>query len=245
MGHYYDSQSGDPRFTIVGKNGKIRQTTIADARKEGWLASVTTILKLLHNPMLEQWKLAQVALAAQTLPRKDGESDENFSSRIITDAFRQTEDAADLGTRVHEAIENHFQGKAWDQSLEVYVNAVDKWTKDNGVTFLAHEQRLINREHRYAGTTDGIIMHKGEKGIADIKTRRTNKKYPVKPYSTEPLQIAAYSACVPGVTKGVNIYVSTTEPGRIEATWYDKEEIERNLETFLAINRVFQLINRF
>ena len=42
-GHWY-TQEGEPMYTIVGANGKERNTTLRDAKKEGFVPSVTTII---------------------------------------------------------------------------------------------------------------------------------------------------------------------------------------------------------
>ena len=53
-GHWY-TQTGIPMYTIVGKNGKERNTTLADAKKLNLVPSVTTVLSLLAKPGLENW----------------------------------------------------------------------------------------------------------------------------------------------------------------------------------------------
>ena len=44
-GHWYDA-TGAARYTITGKNGKERPTTLRDARELGLVPSVTSILRL-------------------------------------------------------------------------------------------------------------------------------------------------------------------------------------------------------
>ena len=67
-GHWYE-MDGTPRYRIVGKNGKERNTTLADARKLDLLPSVTTIMKEAAKPGLERWKGDQLLLSALTLTR--------------------------------------------------------------------------------------------------------------------------------------------------------------------------------
>jgi len=104
-GHWYD-RNGEAKHTILGKNGKIRSTTLRDARSEGWYPSVTTIMKVLASPELDKWKQQQVLLASMTLPRQAEEDDESYMSRIMQDAFKQVDDAADLGTQIHAALQS-------------------------------------------------------------------------------------------------------------------------------------------
>ena len=103
-GHWY-TKEGQPAYTVIGANGKERATTLRDARKENLVPSVTTILKVANNPVLNQWIQKQVLLAALTLPRLEGENDESFIARVMEDSKQQGRDAADLGTAIHASIQ--------------------------------------------------------------------------------------------------------------------------------------------
>jgi hypothetical protein len=242
-GHWYD-KDGNARHTIVGKNGKIRKTTLRDARSENWLPSVTTVMKVLAAPELDRWKQQQVLLASLTLPRQDMESDEDYCSRIMQDAFKQVDDAADLGTNIHAALENHFQGKPYDSAMESYVAPVKKWAEHNRVTFLQHELRLVSREVGYAGTTDALIEKDGVLHVMDYKSRRTKSGYDITPWSKEPMQISAYAKIV-NAPRGVNVYISTTEPGRIGEAWYDEAALNKEYEAFKHVVALWQHQNKY
>ena len=57
-GHWYD-HNGEPMYTIIGANGKERNTTLRDAKKEKLVPSVTTIIGIAAKPSLENWKITQ------------------------------------------------------------------------------------------------------------------------------------------------------------------------------------------
>ncbi len=76
-GHWY-AADGSPTYKIIGKNGKERNTTVRDARELGLKPSVTTILGIIGKPGLNTWLQQQVLLAALTLPRIAGETEENW-----------------------------------------------------------------------------------------------------------------------------------------------------------------------
>lgn len=242
-GHWYD-RNGEAKHTIVGKNGKIRSTTLRDARSEGWYPSVTTIMKVLASPELDKWKQQQVLLASMTLPREVNEDDESYMARIMVDAFKQVDDAADLGTQIHAALEAHFQGQQYDALMEPYVEPVKKWVEQNKVTFLQHELRLVNREVGYAGTTDALIEKNGVLHILDYKSRKTKSDYEIKPWSKEPMQISAYASIV-GAKRGCNLYISTTEPGRIGEAWYDEATLDKEFEAFKHVAAYWQHTNNY
>ena len=72
--HWYD-KAGQPRYTVIGANGNERPTTLRDARKDGLVPSVTTVMSVAAKPGLEAWKLNQAFLSALTLPpSKSGQS---------------------------------------------------------------------------------------------------------------------------------------------------------------------------
>ena len=107
-GHWY-TQQGDPCYTVKGKNGKIRNTTLRDARTLKLVPSVTEVMKIVAKPGLERWKREQIKLSSLTLPKKKNETIDEFSKRIDADASKQAIDARNMGTSIHGAIEQYFQ----------------------------------------------------------------------------------------------------------------------------------------
>ena len=137
----------------------------------------------------------------------------------------------------------------------MYVNAVEKWCAANHVTFDAHELRLVSKEFGFAGTTDGAISCPTGRGILDFKTRKTVAGKPCTPYDGQPMQIAAYYAAfrpqpgpnylMPVDAVGVNVFISTTEPGRVEATWYDWEQLAKEWKAFHAALTIWKHFNNY
>ena len=78
--HWY-SKTGESAYTIVGSNGKERNTNLRDARKHGYVPSVTTILGVAAKPALENWKINQALNSALTLKKQDDESTDQFFYR--------------------------------------------------------------------------------------------------------------------------------------------------------------------
>ena len=96
-GHFY-AADGSPAYRIIGKNGKERNTNVRDARELNLVPSVTTVLGLIAKPGLATWLQQQVLLAALTLPRIAGESEENWLERVMSDSKSTGRDAMDRGT---------------------------------------------------------------------------------------------------------------------------------------------------
>lgn len=241
--HWYDA-AGEPRHTILSAKGEPRPTTLRDARRFNWYPSATTVMKVLAAPELDRWKQQQVLMASLTLPRNPDDTDEVYCARIMEDAFKQVSDAADLGTEIHKALELYFQNQPYQPEMETYVAPVREWAARNEVRFLQHELRLVNQEVGYAGTTDALVEIKGELHILDYKSRKTKPGIKITPYSKEPMQISAYANIV-GAKKGCNLYISTTEPGRIGEAFYDEETISREYEAFKLVVALWQHQNKY
>lgn len=129
-GHWYD-RDGTPRYEVMAKDGSMRPATLRDARKFGWYPGVTSIIKCAAAPGLETWKQNQVLLAALTLPRLDGENDESFCKRILTDSGEQARKARERGTQIHAAIQGHYEGQAPDVDMLAYVQGVTETLRQN------------------------------------------------------------------------------------------------------------------
>jgi hypothetical protein len=122
-GHWY-LPDGSPAYRIIGKNGKERNTTVKDAREHGLLPSVTTIIGCASKPALDVWKQQQAILSALTLPRLEGESEEDWLSRVVADSKETAKQAAERGTQIHGVIEAFYEG-IYIPELPPYVRAVE------------------------------------------------------------------------------------------------------------------------
>lgn len=239
-GHWYDLE-GKAVFEVPKADGKgLKKTTIKEAREMGLLPSVTGILDVLPKKQLETWKMRQVALHAHLVKRGENEEDQSYADRVIDVAMNQVSEAKDLGSAVHKCLEQALSGETWDQKYDVYVNPVLEWLASKNIRVRALEKILVNPAHGYAGTSD-VLFEYGEGGIGvlDFKSRKTNGEAPGKilPYDGQGMQLAAYAAAEYGEEAlprvlGVNLYISTTEPGRFDV--YQHESMPAQWEGFQA-----------
>jgi hypothetical protein len=245
--HWYD-KDGKAVFEVPkAKGGGMRATTIADARKLGLYPSVTTILSVMAKPQLDDWKLQQVAERAFSNPPQDGEEASSYARRTIDGAFEQVTDAADLGTAIHAAIEAHFKADLVPEGMQVYVQPVVAALAVAGIRITQHELRLVNDIAGYAGTTDAVMVRDGKQGILDFKSRKTKPGVKCEPWDTEPMQIAAYGVANFGSvpTCGANVYISTTEPGRVDIVHYDHNELRSAWYAFQSIVVLWQYLKGY
>jgi len=259
MSHFYD-ENGNACFEVqkkTGKPGEMRKANITDAKNNGWFPSATTILEVISKKGLEDWKQEQVALAARRL-LGNGKipfnlADDPFVAAVKRAAFEQVNNAADLGTAVHKALEEGLQGRDYDKTYAVYVEAVRELLNDNKIVILEHELRLVNKDFKYAGTTDGTFTWnpKGEElyGIIDFKTCKGK----LEKKDTWVQQIAAYHVAkfkempsgVNNAIRGINIAISTTEPGRVQMIEHSPEDLEKAWRLFYHASAYYLIKNNY
>lgn len=238
-GHWYRSD-GSPAHRMPTNDGSgQRATTIRDARRYGLYPSVTSILGILAKPGLEKWKLDQVAQATLRLPKQEDESVEYWCNRVRSEAFGQVEQAADMGTMIHGALEAAMAGEPYDQELFPYVQPVMQWKEEVGIQIVEREKRLVNQANGFAGTAD-VLFRYGQfgMGILDYKTRKTKPGEKVVAYDNQALQLAAYAATYWNPENlsrvlAANVFISTTEPGRMEVIKH--RDLVRDWQAFRLI----------
>jgi hypothetical protein len=224
---------------------------LRDARKLALLPSVTSIISILDKPQLTRWKMREVAKAAIAIPGPQGEEPvERFADRAIEAAMSQVGEAADLGSRIHAAIENLMRGSAEEPSEELrpYVKPVLDWMRQVGVKVTHSEIVLVNAVHGFAGRVDALFTWGdafGKMGILDFKTKKTKPDEKVEAYDEHTLQLAAYAATHYGAEHlqhvvAANLFISSTEPGRLEVVKHDKEKMVAAYEAFCQMCAIWR-----
>lgn len=230
---------GTPCHSLPRADGSgPRPTTLRDAKALGLFPSVTGVLGILAKPQLNTWKQRQVALAAQRVSRGPEEPETNYADRVLAEAFKQVEEAADLGSRIHAALNAYFDGVPYPDDLAPYVAPVIAWKQDKKLVFAEREKVLVNHAHGFAGMMDVAVRFGADGiGVLDFKTRKTKPGVAVTPYDGQATQIAAYAATFWGEDAlprvfGANVYISTTEPGRMEVCAYKPSQLIAEWEVF-------------
>jgi hypothetical protein len=240
-GHWY-RRDGKPAYTVVGANGVERPTTLRDARKHGYVPSVTGIIRMAAAPALEKWKRNQVLLAALTLPRVFSESESAWLARVERDWQVQGRDAADRGTAIHAAIEKHYRGEAPDVELWDWVKAVKEEIDSYcGVQEWSAERSFAD-PRGYGGKTDlhspeWVIDAKGKEGDA----RATDLTL----YDEHLMQLGAYreGLGIPEARCGI-LFFGRDVPSAIlvEAK---ASELHKGVEMFSALLAFWQAKNNY
>ena len=241
-GHWY-TREGLPRYTVTGKNGKERNTTLRDARVENLVPSVTTILNVAAKPALTAWLQQQVLLAALTLPRRPDEPEKEYIDRIINDSKEQGRSAADAGTDIHASIQGHYEDKPTgkhQQSVDACVRAIREhfgeaiWISERS---FAHEAGFGGKCDLFcAGTLNAVV---------DIKTKEFSDPAKVDAYDEHLMQLAAYRVGLGVPTaRCANVFVSRSVEGLVVVKEWTAEDLDRGWAMFLNLLSFWQLKNQ-
>jgi len=268
-GHWY-TRDGKARHTQPTKSASAkkptRPTRLSDAIEQKLLPSVSGITKMLSAPGLEVHKMRKLAECCFDNPAHPGEDMKGYISAMIDKSGEDAGNAADLGTLIHASIEDYLKDGAYNDKevvlstgitcllSEMVQPAIDKW-KSMGVTLQHAEKVLVSGQYGFAGTTDIIWTSETNYGILDWKSKRTDKGKDFDPIDTHVMQIAAYitahwsepDSIMPfgHKAKGYNMYISTTEPGRVELKEYSYEQLINAWDDFNCLCKLWRSRNQY
>ena len=221
--HWY-TPAGKPCHHVDMADGSQRATTLRDAKKMNLYPSVTGICSVIDRPGLADWRVRQCVEAAVRMDLDDPVSDKMYRA-VKAQAFSQVDEAANLGSRIHDAIEVFVRTgnlPADKDALQLYVRPAAEWLSGlQGLDVLDVEKVVVNHDVCVAGRADLLGTFNGRGVVIDWKTRKTKEGEKVRSYAGSDMQLAAYGATTFG-TEGIddmllaNVVISTTEPGRIE-----------------------------
>lgn len=236
-GHWY-TLTGEPCYTIVGKNGRERSTTLRDAREHNLVPSVTTIIRCASAPGLEKWKRDQLLLAALTLPRAPGEAEADWLVRVERDSQETGRKAADRGTLIHGAIERHYRGEIPDADYWPHVVAARDCIEETCGAQDWHPEWSF----AFGGYGGKCDLHSAA-WVLDVKTKEG--AMPGKLYDEHLMQLAAYrrGLGVPEARCGI-VFVQREEPAAllIEAS---ADDLASGLTMFDALLTYWQAKNGY
>jgi hypothetical protein len=239
-GHWYDYE-GNAQYTIVGKNGKERNTTLRDARKLFYVPSVTGIIGVAAKPALENWKIDQGISAALTLARLENENDYEFLSRVKADSKELGMKAAEIGTIIHAQIEQGFQGKRQTKPYLAVRKLLDELYP--GETWVA--EGSFCHTLGYGGKIDLY----SESGIfIDFKTKDNleGKKAKSLVYDEHGMQLSSYALGI-GIVKPerMSIFIDRSNTELIVSHRWDPDTHARHLAMFNSLLTYWKLLKNY
>jgi len=239
-GHWYD-KDGLPTYTIVGANGKERNTTLRDARQWGYVPSVTTIIGVAAKPSLENWKVNQALNSAITLEQDPGESIEDFTNRCKQDSKKIGRDAAERGTIIHAMIEQGFMGGKETKAYRVIKDYLDE--NFPGEEWIAEDSFCSTSG--YGGKID---LYSKSGIFVDFKTKDglKDKQASKLVYDDHGMQLSAYAeGCNFKEPERVSIFVDREDPELIAVHRWDKKTHVRHMSMFNSLLSYWKLVKKY
>lgn len=253
MDHWYN-HIGEPCYG----------TGLREARKMGYLPSITSIDKVIANTGLDIWKQNIVIETTMANPFKGEVDDKEYIDWIKQEAFRDSRQKAKLGTVVHHMAERYikelplfFTGNRPDV-WEIFAPLKD-WIDENLIapdTGIMNNEGceivLVNEEFGYAGKADfkGRLTT-GQKVKLDFKTttvkpsdvKKDGNIKKAKLYDSYARQLVALNECDDESCILMSVIVST-EPGNY-GVWthiWQLEETGKAWEQFVGALNIYRSI---
>ena len=239
-GHWY-TQEGEPMYTIVGSNGKERNTTLADARRLNLVPSVTGIINVASKPALETWKIKQAIESAIVLKMDESETIEDFVSRCKEHSKLIGKLSAERGSAIHHEIELGFaEGKETDSYVAIREYLDEHYPNE---VWIAEDSFCA--EQGYGGKIDLY----SENGIfIDFKTKDgLQGKDPKRlVFDEHGMQLSAYAqGCGFNNPKRISIFVDRIETGLIACHQWDEASHSKHIDMFNALLTYWKLTKNY
>ena len=240
-GHWYTTE-GEPRYTYIDSKGNERPTTLRQARKYGWLPSVTTVMNVMAKPGLQVWKDDRLLDAAfgQVNRLFNGEEEIDYKD-IKKEAGRIAREAAEEGTRIHGQIENWLQGKYVSKKYRAHVDAAITELDKLGLSWPQVEKGFADEVYGYAGKIDLY----NDEWIIDFKSKEFEED--VEAYDENFMQLSAYERGIREFNprRQANIFISRSHPGVAKTIIHTDEQAERGWNMFKACLELWQAQKRY
>lgn len=254
-GSRWYSQDGKSVEDVIGKNGNLRKPTIRDARKEGWIPSVTSILQIMAKPELENWKMKEVAkFCAETQFIGEKEDKAEWAGWVVDQAKELMSRARDTGSDVHGEIDRMLLRKqdgtlATEYPMSEHAHAAKNALFELGIW----TQRFAIETPFCHGGIAGKVDLKAvpdslrDAWIVDWKTTsRTMEDGKCPDYDEYCAQLAAYSIGNFGeLVPCYNVFLSTSKPGNYLIRKWEKEELDRGWHIYATCRTLWQLKNNY
>ena len=248
--HWYDFD-GKPQYEILGKNGKLRPTTLRDAREHRFVPSVTTIIDVMAKPALTNWLVTTAVAHTINSPKRSDETIDDWAKRIAAEAREESFKTADAGTAIHASVEAMLIGE--DESIDPnhhpHVQAVLTTLRDAYGDSKWISEKSFCHHSGFGGKVDLHCKgtHEFPEGIViDIKTKDFGPDDDVKGWPNHVWQLAAYrkGLDMPDAQCG-NLFVSRSHPGVAKLVTWSQLDLERAWKAFDLMIDLWKIINNY
>ena len=250
MSHLYDNDCS-PRYEVSGKNRK-RPSTLRDARKFGWVPSVSTIWgEIVNRHLLNKWTQTELMKAFHEQIKLRANSTgilsfEDVEKLARSEFGKKQQQVMGRGTVIHDHLELYFKGvDIGDQYRGLCHNVQRKLDEVCGPQEWEAE-KSFSHQSGYGGKTDLC----SDQWMVDFKT----KEFPDNPnvkkmvYDDHGVQLAAYDQGIPvngltGSRRLLNLFIDVGE-GHSVLEW-EHEDIPRFREMFNSALSLWKLTKKY
>lgn len=220
--------------------------------EEKWFPGVTTVLSVINKPALVQWASNSACENIKEFLIK------NALNRVLTlDEIeaavlegkniykKKSQVAADLGSRVHQAIDSIIREEEKDipEDIQAGVQGFLDWKASNSLTIELGDTKIGSKLFGYGGSLDMVAFDGNEAIIFDFKTTKKRRDRDHGIYDEYAYQLAAYAQAFKE-TYGLEVK-------KVYALWLNKEKPEFKaveipnislcFEGFLAALKLYQV----
>ncbi len=233
-GHWYDKE-GKPQYTYTNSKGGTSNTTLREAKKFGYVPSVTTVIKILAAPGLEKWKMNEMMEAAATEPWLETDTDATWIAKVTEQSKRKATEAAERGTLAHGQIEKFLLGEPYED-VEM-VERVKEAMSSNSIDITkGHAEKSFAHPMGYGGKIDNF----GDSWVLDFKTKAKIEDDKKLVYDEHYMQLAAYGQGVGVKGRFLNVFIGI-EDKKVAVVEHKQEDIDRGWELFVLCLCIWKL----
>lgn len=227
-GHWYDAKTGEPRYTYTTAKGDEKPTTLREARKYGYVPSVTTVCSVLAKGKgFDDYKDREMWDATRKRTQLADETDADYFKRCQDAAKDHATLRRDDGSELHGDIERWLTGAPHGSmgAIQNIYAAMEPIAID---LHAGHVERSFASPLGYGGKVD---WH-NDSTVVDFKTKDAIEDGKKLAYDEHVMQLAAYAEGLGIVNpRCLNVFVGITD-GKVHVHEWNAVEIARGLRLF-------------